>query len=174
MYVKTDGRKVSYVFKGVEGSYESPYIDEASIENSITCAAVALYLGLTPEELAERMAQLEPIAMRLEVKEGQRGLILINDSYNSDINSLDIALDFMNRRIEKTAQPSSLNPQPSALKKTLILSDIYQTGESSAELYREVSDLVSKRASTALSALVPSSPARPHRLPFHRSGSSAM
>ena len=44
------------------------------------------------------MQNLEPVAMRLEVKEGQHGCTLINDSYNSDINSLDIALDFMNRR----------------------------------------------------------------------------
>ena len=134
MYVKTEGRKVSYIYKGVEGSYEIPFIDEASIENSISCATVALYLGLTPDEVAERMSQLEPIAMRLEVKDGQRGLTLINDSYNSDVNSLDIALDFMNRR-----------PEQSGKCKTLILSDIYQSGETPAELYREVSDLIQKR-----------------------------
>ncbi len=134
MYVKTEGSHVTYNYKGVEGSYDIPFIDEASIENSITCATVALYLGLTPEEIAERMAHLEPIAMRLEVKEGQRGLTLINDSYNSDINSLDIALDFMNRR-----------PEQEGKSKTLILSDIYQTGESSIELYKEVSDLIMKR-----------------------------
>ena len=134
--------QISYIYKGVEGSYEIPFIDEASIENSITCVTVALYLGLSPEEVAERMSQLEPIAMRLEVKEGQRGLTLINDSYNSDVNSLDIALDFMNRRIENKSQSSAFNPQ---VKKTLILSDIYQTGESSMELYREVSDLILKR-----------------------------
>ena len=134
MYVKTEGSHVTYNYKGVEGSYDIPFIDEASIENSITCATVALYLGLTPEEIAERMAHLEPIAMRLEVKEGQRGLTLINDSYNSDINSLDIALDFMNRR-----------PEQEGKSKTLILSDIYQTGESSTELYKEVSDLIMKR-----------------------------
>ena len=142
MYVKTEGSHVTYNYKGVEGSYDIPFIDEASIENSITCAAVALYLGLTPEEVAERMARLEPIAMRLEVKEGQRGLTLINDSYNSDVNSLDIALDFMNRRVENISQTSNLKPQ---IKKTLILSDIYQTGESSTELYKEVSDLIMKR-----------------------------
>ena len=142
MYVKTEGSHVTYNYKGVEGSYDIPFIDEASIENSITCATVALYLGLTPEEVAERMGQLEPIAMRLEVKEGQRGLTLINDSYNSDINSLDIALDFMNRRVENTSHLSPLTPH---LKKTLILSDIYQTGESSMELYKEVSDLIMKR-----------------------------
>ena len=134
MYVKTEGRKVSYIYKGVEGSYEIPFIDEASVENSITCAIVALYLGMSPEDLAERMAKLEPIAMRLEVKDGQRGLTLINDSYNSDVNSLDIALDFMNRR-----------PEQEGKCKTLILSDIYQTGETPAELYREVSDLLRKR-----------------------------
>jgi len=134
MYVKTEGRKVSYIYKGVEGSYEIPFIDEASIENSITCAIVALYLGMSPEDLAERMAKLEPIAMRLEVKDGQRGLTLINDSYNSDVNSLDIALDFMNRR-----------PEQEGKCKTLILSDIYQSGETPSELYREVSDLLRKR-----------------------------
>ena len=142
MYVKTEGSHVTYNYKGIEGSYDIPFIDEASIENSITCATVALYLGLTPEEVAERMGQLEPIAMRLEVKEGQRGLTLINDSYNSDINSLDIALDFMNRRVENTSHLSPLTPH---LKKTLILSDIYQTGESSTELYKEVSGLIMKR-----------------------------
>ena len=134
MYVKTEGRKVSYIYKGVEGRYEIPFIDEASIENSITCAIVALYLGMSPEDLAERMAKLEPIAMRLEVKDGQRGLTLINDSYNSDVNSLDIALDFMNRR-----------PDQEGKCKTLILSDIYQSGETPSELYREVSDLLRKR-----------------------------
>ena len=121
--------KLSYIYKGEPGEYTIPFIDEASIENSITCAATALYLGVTPEQLAERMPQLEPIAMRLEVKQGQRGLTLINDSYNSDINSLDIALDFMARRGQGC----------------LVLSDIYQSGESPASLYRQVSDLCNKR-----------------------------
>ena len=123
--------RITYVWHGENGSYEIPFIDEASIENSFTCAAVALHLGVIPEQLAERMPQLEPVAMRLEVKEGQHGCILINDSYNSDINSLDIALDFMNRR--------------EASRKTLILSDMFQTGTSPEALYAQVSDLAQKR-----------------------------
>ena len=134
MFVRTEGRHISYIYKDVEGSYDIPFIDEASIENSITCAAVALYLGLTTEQIAANMANLEPIAMRLEVKEGRRGLTLINDSYNNDVNSLDIALDFMNRR-----------PEQEGKCKTLILSDIYQSGESPQELYAEVSELMQKR-----------------------------
>ncbi len=125
---------VAYVYKGKEGTYVLPFIDDASIDNSFACAAVSLCLGLTTDELAERMAKLEPVAMRLEVKEGQKGCTLINDSYNSDVNSLDIALDFMNRR-----------PDHNGRKRTLILSDIYQSGESSEMLYHTVSDLAKKR-----------------------------
>ena len=124
---------IFYIYNGVEGCYAIPFSDEASIENSITCAATALYLGLSPEEVAKAMAELEPIAMRLEVKEGQRGLTLINDSYNNDLQSLDIALDFMTRRGETNSH------------KTLILSDIYQSGESPQELYHQVADLIAKR-----------------------------
>jgi len=152
LYVKSsqpatfDSQEITYVWKGEEHRFVIPFIDEASIEDAITCAAIALYFGVTPGQLAERMAKLEPVAMRLEVKEGQRGCVLINDSYNSDINSLDIALDFMNRRVDTlNPPPSTLHPQPSTLKKTLILSDIFQTGTSPEALYTQVSDLAVKR-----------------------------
>lgn len=139
MFVKSVDKKdtqttICYVFNGKEASYTLPFIDEASIANSITCAAVALHLGLTTDEIAQRMPAIEPVAMRLEVKQGQHGCTLINDSYNSDVNSLDIALDFMNRR-----------PDHEGRRRTLILSDIYQSGEDGATLYKEVSDLAVKR-----------------------------
>ena len=136
--VSGEWTEISYIYKGSRGTYTIPFIDEASIENSITCATIALYLGLTPEELAERMPQLEPIAMRLEVKQGQHGCTLINDSYNNDIHSLDIALDFVSRR----QQPAPRN--------TLILSDIYQSGENPAELYRQVNMLCEQRGISKL------------------------
>ena len=126
-----------YIYKGKEGTYHLPFIDDASVECSIAAAVVALYLGVTPEELDVRMSQLEPVAMRLEVKEGQHGCTLINDSYNSDINSLDIALDFMSRR-----------PDQEGKSRTLILSDIYQSGVTPHELYHRVMELAVKRGVT--------------------------
>ena len=142
-------KKVTYIYKGTRGEYTIPFIDEASIENSITCAATALYLGLTPEQLAERMPLLQPVAMRLEVKQGQRGLVLINDSYNNDIQSLDIALDFMNRRGERREESgenkSGERREERIERRTLILSDIYQSGEQPSSLYRQVSELCVKR-----------------------------
>lgn len=117
-----------------KGKFTLPFIDDASIQNCITCAAISLYLGMKPETLAERMPMLEPVAMRLEVKEGRHGCTLINDSYNSDINSLDIALDFMNRR-----------PDQQKRARTLILSDILQSGQTEKQLYCDVAELVQKR-----------------------------
>ena len=144
-YVKEIGKAdesttISYRYQAsgeadaVESSYTIPYISEASIENSITCAVSALHLGITPEQLAERMQCLESIAMRLEVKEGRNGCTLINDSYNSDLASLDIALDFMHRR-----------PDHKGRSRTLILSDIIQSGLPDRELCEEISSLAINR-----------------------------
>ncbi|MBQ8701142.1 MAG: bifunctional UDP-N-acetylmuramoyl-tripeptide:D-alanyl-D-alanine ligase/alanine racemase [Prevotella sp.] len=136
--------EISYRFDNREGSYTLPFIDKASIENSVTCLAIALLLGLTSEQIADGMARLEPIAMRLEVKEGKNGCLLVNDSYNNDVNSLDIALDFMQRRSEN-----------SQLKLTLVLSDIYQSGRSQRELYREVAALAKERGVQKLIGIGP-------------------
>ncbi len=129
---------ISYIYnnvsKNVVGSFSIPFIDDASIEDAIVTALVALRLGVEADKLSERMSKLEPVAMRLEVKEGRHGCTLINDSYNSDINSLDIALDFMNRR-----------PDHKGRRRTLILSDIQQSGMAPADLYREVSRLAKER-----------------------------
>ena len=126
---------IHYIYNKVEeGTFHLPFIDDASVECSLACAATALYLGVDKEVLDVRMSQLEPVAMRLEVKEGQRGCTLINDSYNSDVSSLDIALDFMSRR-----------PDHKGRRRTLILSDIQQSGQQPAELYRTVGDMAEKR-----------------------------
>ena len=127
---------VTYIYNKVGGEcqYTLPFIDEASVENSITCCAVCLSLGLSAADIVGRMPKLEAVAMRLEVKQGQHGCTLINDSYNSDINSLDIALDFISRR-----------PDHKGRRRTLILSDILQSGMTRDQLYAEVSELCVKR-----------------------------
>jgi alanine racemase len=130
----TDSTTISYRYLGFDNSYTIPFIDDASIENSLNCLAACLYLMVPNEEITARMAKLEPVAMRLEVKEGKNGCVLINDTYNSDIASLDIALDFLYRRSEAKG-----------MKRTLILSDILETGQSTTLLYRKVAQLVHSR-----------------------------
>lgn len=126
---------VHYSYKGAEGCYRIPFLDDASIEDSINCLATALHLQIPTEAIAKRMEQLEAVAMRLEVKEGKNGCMIINDSYNCDTASLDIALDFMERRCY--TQPH--------LRRTLILSDIKQSGISPEKLYNIVGECLSKR-----------------------------
>ena len=128
------GTTIDYCYLGFQGNYTIPFTDDASIENSLHCLAVCLYLRLRPEQIAQRMARLEPVAMRLEVKEAKHGSTLINDSYNSDIASLDIALDFMARR-----------PESEGRSRVLILSDLMQTGQDSRSLYRKVAERIESR-----------------------------
>ena len=140
LYISTiekseDSTTIKYRYLAIEDCYTIPFVDDASIEDSINCLAAALYLNITPEEIARKMAMLEPVAMRLEVKEGKNGCMLINDSYNSDTASLDIALDFMERRCHTMPH----------LSKTLLLSDIKQTGLNTSALYDIVAQNIESR-----------------------------
>ena len=126
--------EIKYTYNGKTGRYTIPFVDDASINDSIHCLAVCLYLKKTPDEIAKGMQSLEPLAMRLEVTQGINNCTIINDTYNSDVNSLDIALDFMNRRAAETSN-----------RKIVILSDILQSGMESGELYSKVAEMVNSR-----------------------------
>ena len=106
-----------------------PFQDDASLENAISCMMVLLYLNYDCETIENRIALLFPIEMRLKVKDGINNTMLIDDSYSSDFQSLKIALDF-------------LESQQKYKKKTLILSDIFQSGLSNDDLYTKVAQLV--------------------------------
>jgi len=120
---------IDAVYQERQISIAIPFIDEASIENAIHCWIVMLIMGFDQEIIASRMLNLAPIEMRLELKEGINNCSLINDSYSLDINSLSIALDF-------------LNQQKQHKHKTVILSDILQSGRDQDELYADVNQLL--------------------------------
>ncbi len=106
-----------------------PFQDDASIENAISCTLVLLYLKYDAQTIQHRMAQLYPVEMRLKLKDGINNCTLIDDSYSADFQSLKIALDF-------------LESQKQSVKKTIILSDIFQSGLTNAELYARVAQLI--------------------------------
>lgn len=133
----TTDTEIQGVYKNDFIRIHIPFTDEASIENAIHCWATMLYLGYENTVIAERMRFLSPIAMRLELNEGINNCSIINDSYNSDLGSLAIALDF-------------LNQQKQHIKKTLILSDILQSGRNEETLYKEVAELIHKKGVSRL------------------------
>ena len=124
-------------YRGEEIIITIPFTDDASIENAIHCWALMLKMGYDNATIVDRMQKLSPIAMRLELIEGVNNCTVINDSYNSDINSLSIALDF-------------LNQQSRQQQKTVILSDILQSGKSDVYLYGKIAELLKNKHVTRL------------------------
>jgi len=122
---------IHYSVLGMASKLTIPFSDDASIEDAIHVLATAFYLHMSLPDINGRMATLEPVAMRLDVRQGKNNSTLINDSYNSDINSLNIALDFL-------VQRATANEQ----KKVLIISDIPQSGLILRELYYLAANLV--------------------------------
>lgn len=117
-----------------------PFTDDAAIENAITCYCVLQALGIDPVTITERMLLLQPVNMRLELKKGINHCAIINDSYSADINSLEIALDF-------------LDQQSAGTTKTVILSDFLQSSAPDHELYGELLEKLEKHGIKRLIAI---------------------
>ncbi len=105
-----------------------PFSDKASVENALQIINFLLDQSFEPKLIKNLITTLQPVAMRLEQVRGSNNCMIINDTYNSDVNSLSIALDFL-----------KLQPQTN---KTLILSDIQQSGFQDKELYHMVSSMI--------------------------------
>lgn len=102
---------VSLCFSRQFFTVKIPFVDQASIENAISCIAVMITFGYDFKTIAERIATLQPMEMRLELKKGKHNSSIIDDSYSNDLVALQIALDF-------------LKQQKQNQRKILILSDI--------------------------------------------------
>ncbi|MEM8522992.1 MAG: bifunctional UDP-N-acetylmuramoyl-tripeptide:D-alanyl-D-alanine ligase/alanine racemase [Bacteroidota bacterium] len=109
-----------------------PFQDEASIENAIHCWLTLLHLEIPQTEIQAAMLRLTSVQMRLESRKGINNCLLINDSYNSDLTSLSMALNF-------------LEQQSTHSKHTLVLSDILQSGSSEKDLYQSVNQLIKEK-----------------------------
>ncbi|MDR6785036.1 alanine racemase [Pedobacter africanus] len=129
-------------YKGTEIECLIPFSDKAAVENGIICWATLLALGYTPEEADTRLEKLTRVSMRLELKNGINQCSVIDDSYSADISSLAIALDFLNLQ----------NQHP---KRTVILSDISETGKSDEVLYAEIAALLKQKNADRLIGIGP-------------------
>jgi len=131
-YASSGHAHIEAEFQEKKIAIDIPFSDAASIENAIHCWAMLLFLEVPQEIIEQRMEGLEPVAMRLELREGISGCTLINDSYNSDFTSLSIALNFMEQ-------------QRGGARRTLVLSDILQSGREEADLYADVALLIREK-----------------------------
>lgn len=110
-----------------------PFTDEASLHNALTCITVCLYLQMNVQELLQKLKHLKPVSLRLELKKGNHHCTLINDSYSADVNSFELALNFL---MQQKQHPS----------KTIILSDFATGKEQEAATYQSLAQLINSHA----------------------------
>lgn len=123
------GTSISFEYRATTFTFRIPFTDDASIHNALTCVCFLLAVERLSPELLQKFNTLHAVEMRLQLREGSRNCTIINDTYNSDIQSLKIALDF-------------LNQQNQHQQKTVILSDILESGSNQDELYRKVAEMI--------------------------------
>ncbi|MFC2152723.1 bifunctional UDP-N-acetylmuramoyl-tripeptide:D-alanyl-D-alanine ligase/alanine racemase [Bacteroidota bacterium] len=123
--------QIDYQYKDKQDFILIPFTDKASVEDAIHSLALIYALNYNAEDFKSKFETLPPIAMRMELKKGINNCTVINDSYNSDLNSLSIALNYLDQQNQHS-------------KKTIIISDILQSGRNDKVLYNEVNSLLKK------------------------------
>ena len=129
--------RADYPATGLIAEFTLPFADEPSIENALHCLAVLLHRQVEPAEIQRRLLRLHPVAMRLEMKLGRHDSYLLDDTYNNDLAGLALALNALARQ----SRPG---------RRTLILSDVLESGLSSSELYARVAALLPAAGVTRL------------------------
>lgn len=117
---ETASTKITLSWKEISFEVVIPFADEASVHNALTCICVCLHLQMNVEHLQQKLLQLQPISLRLEIKKGIQHCTLINDSYSADLSSFEIALNL-------------LQQQHQHANKTIILSDFPVTEKKQEE-----------------------------------------
>lgn len=139
---QTDGWQLELSVNGKTHHIHIPFSDEASVENAMHAITYLVLFGFTVEDIAQRVARLEPVHMRLELKNGINNTVLIDDSYNNDLMGLSLALDFATQHRR-------------TLPLTVILSDVLQSGLSPEELYKSIAELLESKKVTQLIGIGP-------------------
>ncbi len=122
---------IQFEYKALTQVLSIPFIDEASIENLMHCLLMALHLDIPLPTIQKKVNGLKPIEMRLQVLAGENNCIIINDTYNSDLESLTVALQFLkSQKIKKD--------------RVLVLSDFMQFGDQPLNFYKKVAAIINE------------------------------
>ncbi len=124
---------ISALYKGKEISITIPFSDDASVENAIHCWCIMLLLNISNKDIKTQMAVLHQVSMRMELRHGINDCTVINDAYNSDLTSLQLALNYLDQQTQHNHH-------------TVIMSDMLQIGRRDIDLYEEVAALISRKS----------------------------
>ena len=137
-------KKTGIAIQGTLGNhfFETEFRDDASLENLTHCIVFLLDFSVSDVLIQERINMLRPVSMRLELKEGINHCFLIDDTYNNDVQGLIMALNFLGEQEQRN-------------ERTVILSDVLQTGQARAELYASIGQLLKEKQITRIIGIGP-------------------
>lgn len=134
---------ITTTYRNESVSFIIPFTDRISVDNAITCICVMLQMGYDIPVINNRIQQLQPVDMRMQLKKGIHNCYLLNDSYSNDTASLELALDY-------------LQQQAGDHRTCLVLSDILQSGQDEDQLYATVAAQLKARGINRLIGIGPS------------------
>ena len=105
--------------------------DEATLCNALAVFTTLKELGFDNHKIIDKINHLQAVEMRLESINGVKNNLIINDSFNLDLDSLIISYQFINQYQKD--------------KKILILTDILDTIEENSVLYPKIAKLTNEQ-----------------------------
>jgi len=127
MNIALGHREVQVTFGNKHFILDIPFPDIASYENCMNAVSILLLKQYSPDVITSRVQQLSAIAMRMEIKDGINNCTLVNDYYNSDPSSFQLALNI-------------LATQDASKERVVILSDFMDTGKAGDDLYPSIAE----------------------------------
>jgi UDP-N-acetylmuramoyl-tripeptide--D-alanyl-D-alanine ligase len=127
--LQTDQEGVSFSLEEGTTVYRIPMLGKHNIKNAAYAIAVGHYLNIEENKIKEGLEQLKVTAMRLEMKKGRNGTLLINDAYNASPTSMIAALH-------------TLSELHDFKKKAAVLGDMYELGPNEEDMHRSIAEHV--------------------------------
>ncbi len=99
--VKTDTKGMVFTlnFRGENGveliNCSTVLLGKHSVRNICLASAVAYKMGLTPTEIASGINRITSVGHRLELMPNNKNIVIIDDSYNSNVDGVNAAMDVL-------------------------------------------------------------------------------
>ncbi|HED18580.1 MAG TPA: UDP-N-acetylmuramoyl-tripeptide--D-alanyl-D-alanine ligase [Gammaproteobacteria bacterium] len=120
-----DGSDIRLVTPMGAKSFRLTLPGQHNVMNALAAAAAALAVEIPPARIAEGLSRMQPVHGRWESQPGMGGIQLIDDTYNANPGSLQVALDLLSRTDAET---------------WLVLGDMGELGPTGERLHRKVGE----------------------------------
>ncbi len=107
-----------------------PVPGEHFVLNSLCAALIGKILNLTEEQIQKGIESFELTKKRMEITVLQKGIKMINDSYNASFESMQASIEYL------ASMPKG--------RKIAVLGDMFELGDFAEELHRKVGANVAK------------------------------